>query len=117
MEVRHAEFIHRRGFSDSEGAFAGVAERLEDGVGAGASDGRAADPEEERVEPVVGPELRRFESLLCWFLRCEGGCQGYVDHLWNGLTSLELARVLGDIIEGDIRPGVRHLYSEDVICL
>lgn len=63
---------------------------------------------------VVGPEQRGFSALLCWLLAQRNRCDGYTTHLWNGLTSPELARILGQIIEEGFTPGVRHLFSDTV---
>ncbi len=64
---------------------------------------------------IVGPELRNYYSLLCWFLGQSGNVRGYRNHLWNGITTLELARIIGVLIKGDLcRPGIRHVYGEDL---
>ena len=64
---------------------------------------------------IIGPERRHFYSLLCWFLGVEGSCRGYRNHLWNGMTTLELARVVASLVaERAVRPGLFHLHSEDV---
>lgn len=64
---------------------------------------------------VIGPEQKDFKSLLCWFLNQEGSCYGYTNHLWNGLTSLTLSRVILSIIDNNMyKRGVQHFYSNDV---
>jgi dTDP-4-dehydrorhamnose reductase len=64
---------------------------------------------------IVGPELHNHYSLLCWFLAQRGKVRGYRNHRWNGITTLELARVIGVLIRDElIRPGVRHVYGEDL---
>jgi dTDP-4-dehydrorhamnose reductase len=64
---------------------------------------------------IIGPERRHFYSLLCWFLSVETACRGYRNHLWNGMTTVELARVVGGLIATHtVRPGLFHLHSEDV---
>lgn len=77
----------------------------------------ASEPEDCLVlrVSVIGPEQARFTGLLCWLLQQEGHCQGFTNHLWNGLTSFELAQAVHRILsKGLLRPGVRHLYSDDV---
>ena len=64
---------------------------------------------------IVGPETKNFYSLMCWFLAQEDECRGYVDHFWNGITTVELARVIVGLIEHSrLDPGVRHLYADDL---
>jgi dTDP-4-dehydrorhamnose reductase len=64
---------------------------------------------------IVGPELHNYYSLLCWFLAQAGMVLGYRNHRWNGITTLELARVIGVLISNDLcRPGVRHIYGDDL---
>ncbi len=51
--------------------------------------------------------------MLCWCLR-EGKVAGYVDHRWNGVTTLALAEAVRRIIEdGLFVPGIRHVHAED----
>ena len=47
---------------------------------------------------IIGQELRTHRSLLSWFLaqRCE--VTGYTNHLWNGITTLEWAKVCAQVI-------------------
>ena len=63
---------------------------------------------------IIGPELARFQNLLCWTLR-QQVIHGFTNHLWNGVTTPELARCIDQIIRGDtfVR-GVRHVYACDV---
>lgn len=64
---------------------------------------------------LIGPEGRSpAGGLLCWVLASQGRCRGFTDHLWNGLTSLELARVIAERIAGDWVEGIRHLHSDTV---
>jgi dTDP-4-dehydrorhamnose reductase len=63
---------------------------------------------------IVGPERQNHYSVLCWFLAQQGVCPGFVNHQWNGVTSLELARVIECIVsQGWYRIGLRHIYGED----
>jgi dTDP-4-dehydrorhamnose reductase len=63
---------------------------------------------------IIGPEWSRFYSLLCWFLSVDKAC-GFTNHLWNGITTLELARVLHCIQERSLyRRGTFHIHGEDV---
>lgn len=64
---------------------------------------------------LIGPECRHFHSLLCWFLATEGRCQGYVNHLWNGVTTVAMADMVAHLIRrGACRPGLFHLPGETI---
>lgn len=64
---------------------------------------------------IIGPESRNFYSLLCWFLSTEGRCRGFPNHLWNGVTTLQLAESLLRILDADAwRHGLFHLHGEDL---
>jgi dTDP-4-dehydrorhamnose reductase len=57
---------------------------------------------------IIGHELRRGRSLLEWFLAREGEAAGYAGARWNGLTTVELARVVRDRVLA--RPELEGLY-------
>lgn len=74
-------------------------------------------PEETMVvrTSIIGPEQKNFNSLLCWFLSQKNTCDGFVNHLWNGMTNIQFAKILIQIIESDqIKNGVYHVHSDDV---
>lgn len=63
----------------------------------------------------IGPETRAFHNLLCWALAQpqDAPVSGYENHLWNGLTTLEMARLCAAYLQPDLyAPGVRHLFGE-----
>lgn len=67
---------------------------------------------------IIGPELGGAVSLLEW-LRSQAGrpVDGFVNHLWNGLTTSQLARSIARIIEerADFpATGLFHLFSTAV---
>ena len=68
---------------------------------------------------IIGPELGGTSfGLLEWFLHRQEGSsvQGYTDHIWNGLTTLELAKTIYNIIEKqDFVPRIEHLYSANAL--
>jgi dTDP-4-dehydrorhamnose reductase len=51
---------------------------------------------------IIGPELGDGHGLMGWFLRQRGEVEGYVNHLWNGITTLEWAKVCFEIISGSV---------------
>lgn len=62
---------------------------------------------------IVGPEVTIGDSLLCWFLAQAEACRGYDNHLWNGVTTLELGRIVATILEhGVSERGIRHVSGE-----
>ncbi len=69
---------------------------------------------------VVGPELKEHRSLLDWFLRQPAGATvtGFTDHRWNGVTSLQFARLVQGLIRDHERlglPGLQHVVPADAI--
>jgi dTDP-4-dehydrorhamnose reductase len=67
---------------------------------------------------IVGPEPKEFKFLLEWFRRQPRGARvkGYVNHLWNGVTTLHFARVsLGVIKAGLNVPAVQHVVPGDAV--
>lgn len=64
---------------------------------------------------IIGPEPARYYSLLCWLLAQRGEVPGYVNHHWNGVTTLALAAAISAIWrKGLWQPGIRHVFSDDV---
>ena len=64
---------------------------------------------------IIGPEQQHHYSLLTWFLGQTTECRGYTNHLWNGMTTLQLSRVIDQVMQVDLYvPGVRHVFSDDV---
>lgn len=62
---------------------------------------------------IIGPETRNFYNLLCWAL-AQNQINGFTNHIWNGVTTLELARLIDRIISGPLfTEGVRHIFSGD----
>jgi dTDP-4-dehydrorhamnose reductase len=66
---------------------------------------------------IVGPEAARSRSLLEWFLAHQPAAQvnGFVNHLWNGVTTLQFAKVVRAVIAGAGAPGTQHLVPGDVV--
>lgn len=64
---------------------------------------------------IVGPELRENGiGLFQWFMKQKGQINGYQKVLWNGVTTLELARAIDNMIEEKIS-GLYHLTAPNVI--
>jgi dTDP-4-dehydrorhamnose reductase len=53
---------------------------------------------------IIGPELGTGWGLMGWFLRQSGEVNGYTNHLWNGITTLEWAQVAWELMNGQLSP-------------
>lgn len=65
---------------------------------------------------IVGPEPKDFKFLLEWLRRQPGGATvpGYVNHRWNGVTTLQFARLCRAIVTGGPWPGhLLHVVPAD----
>ena len=72
---------------------------------------------------IIGPELDQAHGLLGWVLSQRGRVKGFTRAIFSGLTTLELARVMRDVVlpRPDIR-GVYHVAADpiskhDLLCL
>jgi dTDP-4-dehydrorhamnose reductase len=66
---------------------------------------------------IIGEEQGQARSLLEW-ARAQAGQQvkGFVNHTWNGLTTVYLAEVIGRLIDEDRhQPGVFHIHSPNTV--
>ena len=61
---------------------------------------------------IIGPEAKAPKSLLEWFLNQPQGASvnGFVNHNWNGLTTLHFAKLCAGIIKNDTPlPHAQHV--------
>ncbi|NQV44730.1 MAG: sugar nucleotide-binding protein [Rhodospirillales bacterium] len=67
---------------------------------------------------IIGRELRGKASLLDWFLSQEQSAtlQGFSNHHWNGITTLQFAKICKGIIEQNVtlKP-LQHLVPRDQV--
>lgn len=66
---------------------------------------------------IIGPEWGgNKRSLVEWVLSQRGKeINGFTNHMWNGLTTLELSMLIADIMMNDLYyEGIQHLFSNDV---
>lgn len=65
---------------------------------------------------IVGPEAQNFYSLLCWFLGQTESVRGFTNHLWNGVTTWELARIVAMLLKQrhHLQQGLRHVHGQDL---
>lgn len=67
---------------------------------------------------IIGPEPKDFKFLLEWFRSQPAGARvnGFVNHKWNGITTLHFARLCAGIIETEIQlPHLQHVVPDGVI--
>jgi dTDP-4-dehydrorhamnose reductase len=67
---------------------------------------------------IIGKELISRNSLLEWVISQPVGAkiEGYVNHLWNGVTTLHFSQIVTGVIKsGAYKPGVLHLVPKDIV--
>jgi len=76
------------------------------------------EPEESTVirTSIIGEEFKNFRSLLEWVKsNKDKEVRGYTNHMWNGITCLQFAKVCETIIRNRIFwAGVKHIPSLDI---
>jgi dTDP-4-dehydrorhamnose reductase len=50
---------------------------------------------------LIGPQPNKTTSLFSWFLSQKGSVQGYSNQSWNGITTLEWAKLCWGLIQGN----------------
>ncbi|PWA12718.1 NAD(P)-dependent oxidoreductase [Pueribacillus theae] len=64
---------------------------------------------------IIGPELKENGiGLFHWFMKQQGQILGYKNVLWNGVTTLELAKAIHSLIEQQTA-GLYHLTAPTTI--
>ncbi len=64
---------------------------------------------------ILGHEINTSVSLLDWFLSSKGEVDGYVNHYWNGITTLEWAKLCSGIIENwDNYPTLNQYGTKEI---
>jgi dTDP-4-dehydrorhamnose reductase len=67
---------------------------------------------------IIGPEPQDNAFLLAWLLGqpLNGSVNGFTNHLWNGVTTLQFARVAAGIIKNNpVLPRIQHLVPGDIV--
>jgi dTDP-4-dehydrorhamnose reductase len=66
---------------------------------------------------ILGEEKSNKRSLLEWVISNKGKTiDGYENHLWNGVTCLELSKLIATMIQtNEYWQGVRHVFSPSVV--
>ena len=65
----------------------------------------------------IGPENGRGRSLLEWTFAQKGKTiSGYTNHMWNGVSTVNFARIAEKIIiDGLYEKGIFHIFSVDTV--
>jgi len=65
---------------------------------------------------IIGEEVSNSRSLVEWLKKNKGQpITGFTNHLWNGITCLQFAKIIEKSIESHIVwSGVRHFHSNTV---
>ncbi|MFB9330228.1 dTDP-4-dehydrorhamnose reductase family protein [Paenibacillus aurantiacus] len=65
---------------------------------------------------IIGPEIRQHGiGLLQWFLNQQGNVNGYARVMWNGVTTLELAKAVEYAIGRPRIGGLVHLTAAETL--
>lgn len=64
---------------------------------------------------IIGPEIHKNASLISWAKSQKNKeINGYINHIWNGITTKEYGRLCKKIIDEDLyRTGKFHIFSPD----
>lgn len=63
---------------------------------------------------IIGPERKDGIGLLHWFMKQQGTVKGYRHVLWNGVTTLQLAKSIDHMIVGKVN-GLYHLTAPETV--
>ena len=66
---------------------------------------------------IIGEEIHNKNSLIEWVISQKNGeIDGYENILWNGVTCLQLAKIIGEVIHNNnYWYGVRHIFSPTTV--
>lgn len=66
---------------------------------------------------IIGEEINNKKSLVEWVKsQSETSIDGYINHLWNGVTCLELSKLIDRMITNkNFWKGVRHIFSPKTV--
>lgn len=63
---------------------------------------------------MIGLELAHYSGLIEWFLRQPKSVRGYRRARWNGLTTMELARIINTLVKRSDLGGLWHVSAEPI---
>lgn len=64
---------------------------------------------------IIGPDINYDGiGLFNWFMKSKGSINGYVNAIWTGITTIELAKAVEKALKNDLS-GIYHLVPEESI--
>ena len=64
---------------------------------------------------IIGESNNDKSSLIEW-LKAQKSCCGYTNHFWNGITCLEYAKMIQEMIQEDnFWKGIKHIRSSETV--
>ncbi|MFH1188273.1 MAG: sugar nucleotide-binding protein [bacterium] len=65
---------------------------------------------------IIGHEISSHFALLDWFLNSSDSVNGYANHYWNGITTLEWAKLCEQLIDKwDTSPALNQYGTEKIM--
>jgi len=65
---------------------------------------------------IIGEEIYNKHSFLEWVRNSKDIINGFTNHFWNGITCLQYAKIVDQIIRENLFwQGVRHIYSPNIV--
>ena len=66
---------------------------------------------------IIGPERGEGKSLLNWFLSQNSNkVNGFIDHMWNGITTLNFAKIVDGMIKNNnFNTYIQHVLPKDEV--
>jgi len=66
---------------------------------------------------IIGPEVHKNASLIAWVQAQSGkNINGFTNHLWNGITTLQYAKICDQIISNNwYDEDLYHIYSPSIV--
>lgn len=105
-------------FSGNQGSY--KEDSFKDGVGVYAQS-KALGEIDDKINltirtSIIGPELKKTGiGLFNWFMQQSFGVEGYTQAFWSGVTTLQLAKNIIEIINSPQLTGLIHLTNGDRI--
>jgi len=66
---------------------------------------------------IIGPEIKDFTLLVSWVMKQKKQADGFISHLWNGITTKQFAKICEEIIDNrEVYPknGIYHIFSNEI---
>lgn len=65
---------------------------------------------------IIGEEIHKKASLVEWAKSQKGkSVNGFTNHLWNGITTEQYGKIIGEIIDKDLyKPELYHVFSNSI---